>query len=101
VLRQIFQKFEFLIGQVKRPAAQPRGVGALVDDQLAQTDLADVLLIGHAAATSNQQPQPGVDLGGSGARQQNLVETPFDVDGDQAALVDDGHHRHRRSRRAK
>ena len=62
--------------------------------------LPSVLLVGHAAAASHQQPQPGVDLGGPGARQQNLVESPLDVDGDQAALVDDGHHRHRRPRGA-
>ena len=100
VLRQVLQEFEFLICEVQRPAAKPRGVGAFVDHEFAQADLADVLLVGHSAAAAYQQPQPRIDLGRPGAREQNIVEAPLDVDGHEAALVDDGHHRHRGTGRA-
>ena len=60
----------------------------------------DALLVGGAAAASDQQSQPGVDLGGPGAGQQDLVQPPVGVDGDQAALVDHRHHRNRRPRGA-
>ncbi len=57
--------------------------------------LADALLVGDPTAAADQQSQPGIDLGGPGAGQQDLVESPFHVDRDQAALVDDGHHGNR------
>ena len=46
-------------------------------------------------AAADEQAQSGVDLGGAGAGQQDLVQAPLGVHRDQAALVDDGHHRHR------
>jgi hypothetical protein len=97
VLRQILQQLEFLVGEVERTPAQPCRVGALVDDELAEADLAEALLIGHAAAPAHQQPQSGVDLGGAGAWQQDLVEPPLHVDGHESALVHHGDDGYRRS----
>ena len=45
---------------------------------------ARVVLVG------DDEPQAGVDLGRPGAGQQDLVQAPFRVDGDETALVDDG-----------
>ena len=92
VLSQVLQQFELFVGEVERTAAQPRGVGALIDHQLAEIDFADALLVGRPATPPYQQSQPGVDLGGSGAGKQDLVDTPIDRDGNQPAFVDHGHH---------
>ena len=93
VLREILQQFEFLVGQIKWAAAQPCRVGALVDDKFTQAHLADALLIRLPAAAADQESQPGVDLSGTGARQQDLVDTPVGVHRDQAAFVDHRDHR--------
>src|ERR1700712_2895867 len=53
VLSQVLQQLEFLVGEVKGPPAQPRGVCALVDQQLAEIDLAEALLIGCASAPAH------------------------------------------------
>ena len=63
VLRQILEQLELLVGEVERATTQPGGVGALVDDEFAEIDLARALLIGSTAATPDEQSQPGVDLG--------------------------------------
>ena len=94
MLDEEFQQFELLVGQVQRPTAQPRRVGALVDDQLTQTHLAGDILAAETTAATDEQSQPGVDLGGAGARQQDLVDPPVRADRDQPTLGDHRDHRH-------
>src|SRR5690606_9201440 len=76
VLGEVLEQLELLVGEVERAAAQPGGVGALVDDELTQGDLAGVLRAGDAAAAADQQAQPRVQLGGDGTGQEDVVEAP-------------------------
>ena len=56
MLGQVLQQLEFFVGEVERAASQSRGVGAFVDHQLAEADLAGALLVGQAAAATHHQP---------------------------------------------
>ncbi len=98
MLGQVFQQLELFVGEVKGTATQARGVGAFVDHQLAEADLARTLLVGQPTATSDNKPQSGVDLGRPGAGQQDFVQPPVSADRDQTAFA---HHRQDRDRTAR
>ncbi|CAM5643041.1 hypothetical protein SVIOM74S_04006 [Streptomyces violarus] len=88
VLREVLQELELLEGEVEDAALELGGVRRLVDRQVAVADLhrgvvADDLLAAHG------QPQPGLDLGGAGGVEQDVVDAPVGGDGGEAALRDD------------
>ena len=97
VLRQILQQFEFFVRQIQWAAPQSGRIGSLIDDEFAQADIAQALLIGQSTPPAHQEAQSGVNLCRAGARQENIVDTPVVVHRDQAALIDHGDDWHRRT----
>ena len=65
VLGEVLEELELLVGQVEQPPADPRGVGRLVDVELARGDLQRLgLVVGVLAARSSPaaaapRPRPG------------------------------------------
>jgi hypothetical protein len=76
--------------QVERARLDLRRVRRLVDDELAVADLlAGRLLGGAGSGAPEQQPQPGVDLGGAGGVEHDVVDAPVRGDRDEPALGGD------------
>ena len=88
VLRQILQELELLVGQVEQPRPEPGGVAALVDRQIPGDDPLVGLVLDRVAA-GHDQPQPGLDLGGAGVLEEDVLDRPLGVDRGQAALGED------------
>jgi len=88
VLREVLEEFELLVGQFERPLLQPRGVGRLVDDELADPQFG--VDLSRTAVPRGRQPEPGVHLGGAGGGQQDVVSAPLGTHRDQAAFTDYG-----------
>src|SRR5262249_8061535 len=80
VLRKVLEQLELLVGEVERAAAQAGRVGRLVDDELTELQRT-VAAAGRVGTAALDQAQPRVHLGGPRGRQQDLVHTPFGVDG--------------------
>ena len=98
VLGEVLEQLELLVGEVERAAAELGRVAVLVDDQLA--GLGDAA-VGAVGGGGGGQPagggplQPGVDLGGAGGVEQDVVDAPVGRQRDQAALGEDGDQRRR------
>ncbi len=86
VLGQELQQLEFLERQVEHPAAQPGRVGGLVDGQLAGPDLVRFSGHGRHHPPADGEPDPGLDLGGSGRLHDHVVDAPLGVDRREPAL---------------
>src|SRR5215203_833013 len=77
VLGEVLEELELLVGQVQRPPAQLRGVAVLVDDQLAGLGHAAVAAVGgggRGQPAGGGPLQPGVDLGGAGGVEHDVVD---------------------------
>src|SRR5664280_2779588 len=80
VLGQVLEQLELLEGQVERSAAQPAGIGDLVDAKIAGPNHG---LLGRSAAADGaagpggDQPQSCFDLGRSGGDEQDVVDAPL------------------------
>jgi len=96
VLSQVLQQLELLVGEVERAAAELGGVAVLVDDELAGLGHAALGTVGGRGGghpPGGGPLQPGVDLGGTGGVQHDVVDTPVCRQRDQSAL---GEHRDQR-----
>ena len=99
MLHQVFEQFEFLVGQVDRDAAQVRGVAVGVHDQLARADQSVLLRVGllrraicgHSVgvAALRDKAQTSFHLGGRGARHDHIAHTPLRIDHGEASLGQD------------
>ena len=67
-------------------AADARGVGRLVDAHVAGADLVGHAVVDRAGELADREAQPGVDLGGAGGVEHDVVDAPLGVDADEAAL---------------
>src|SRR5450759_3113042 len=80
VLGQVLEQLELLEGQVERSAAQPAGIGDLVDAKVPGPNHG---LLGRSAAADGaagpcgDQPQSCFDLGRSGGDEQDVVDAPL------------------------
>ena len=99
MLHQVFEQFEFLVGQIDRDATQVRGVAVGVHDQLARADQSVLLRVGllrraicgHSVgvAALRDKAQTSFHLGGRGARHDHIAHTPLRIDHGEASLGQD------------
>jgi hypothetical protein len=62
VLGEVLEQLELFVGQFEQAATQRRGVGSLVDHELAEHQCTTGAR-GRTGAASTEQPQAGVDRG--------------------------------------
>ena len=85
MLRKVFQQFELCTCGRADVRATVRVVPSSMTSSPRFT-FARTLLASRSTSATGQQPQSGVDLGGPGARKQNLIQTPVHADRDQSTF---------------
>ena len=90
VLGEVLEELELLVGEVERAAADARGVGRVVDDDLAPVDhVGGRVVRGLGAGAADREPDPGLELGRTAGVQHHVVHAPVVGDDRETALGDD------------